>query len=116
RSRRRRRSRRPAGRHLRGLPVLGALATARPPPDEPAAMTNHYNLDDETRMILDTVRGFVQDELQPHEDLVDRQGYVPEDIGREIERKSKALGLFAANQPAEVGGGGLSMKAMSLVE
>jgi len=79
-------------------------------------MTNHYNLDDETRMILDTVRGFVQDELQPHEDLVDRQGYVPEDIGREIERKSKALGLFAANQPAEVGGGGLSMKAMSLVE
>lgn len=79
-------------------------------------MTSHYNLDAETRMILDTVRGFVQDELQPHEDLVDRQGFVPEDLGREIERKAKALGLFAANQPESVGGGGLSMKALSLVE
>ena len=79
-------------------------------------MTNHYNLDAETRMILDTVRGFVKDEMQPHEDLVDKQGFVPEDLGREIERKSKALGLFAANQPESVGGGGLSMKALSLVE
>lgn len=79
-------------------------------------MTNHYNLDDETRMIVDTVRGFVKDEMEPHEDLVDRLGHVPEEIGREIERKSKALGLFAANQPESVGGGGLSMKAMSLVE
>jgi acyl-CoA dehydrogenase len=79
-------------------------------------MTNHYNLDAETRMVLDTVCGFVKDELQPHEDLVDRQGFVPEDLGREIERKSKALGLFAANQPDSVGGGGLSMKALSLVE
>jgi acyl-CoA dehydrogenase len=54
--------------------------------------------------------------MQPHEDLVDKQGFVPEDLGREIERKSKALGLFAANQPESVGGGGLSMKALSLVE
>ena len=79
-------------------------------------MTNHYNLDDETRMIVDTVRGFVKDEMQPHEDLVDKLGHVPEEIGREIEVKSKTLGLFAANQPESVGGGGLSMKAMSLVE
>ena len=79
-------------------------------------MTNHYNLDDETRMIVDTVRGFVKDEMQPHEDLVDKLGHVPEEIGREIEAKSKALGLFAANQPESVGGGGLSIKAMSLVE
>ena len=79
-------------------------------------MTNHHNLDNETRMIVDTVRGFVKDEMLPHEDLVDRLGHVPEEIGREIEAKSKALGLFAANQPESVGGGGLSMKAMSLVE
>lgn len=79
-------------------------------------MTTHFDLDAETRMVLDTVRGFVAEELQPHEDLVDRQGFVPEEVGREIERKSKALGLFAANLPEAVGGGGLSMKAMSLVE
>jgi acyl-CoA dehydrogenase len=79
-------------------------------------MTNHHNLDDETRMIVDTVRGFVKDAMLPHEDLVDRLGHVPEEIGREIEAKSKVLGLFAANQPESVGGGGLSMKAMSLVE
>lgn len=79
-------------------------------------MTNHYNLDAETRMVLETVRGFVKDEMQPHEDLVDSQGFVPEELGREIERKSKALGLFAANQPESVGGGGLSLKTLSLVE
>lgn len=67
-------------------------------------------------MVLETVRGFVRDELQPHEDLVDRQGYVPEEIGREIERKAKELGLYSANMPESVGGGGLSMKAMSLLE
>jgi acyl-CoA dehydrogenase len=79
-------------------------------------MTNHHNLDAETRMVLETVRGFVKDEMQPHEDLVDRQGFVPEELGREIEKKSKVLGLFAANQPESVGGGGLPLKALSLVE
>ena len=43
-------------------------------------MTNHHNLDDETRMIVDTVRGFVKDAMLPHEDLVDRLGHVPEEI------------------------------------
>lgn len=79
-------------------------------------MNNHHKLDAETRMVLDLVRGFVKDEMQPHEDFVDKQGFVPEELGREIERKSKALGLFAANQPETVGGGGLSLKALSLVE
>ena len=55
-------------------------------------MTNHHNLDAETRMVLETVRGFVKDEMQPHEDLVDRQGFVPEELGREIEKKRAAAG------------------------
>lgn len=35
-----------------------------------------------------TVHGFVADELQPHEDMVDRLGHVPEEIGRAIKYTS----------------------------
>ncbi len=79
-------------------------------------MSTEYNLDDEMRMLLKTVRGFMKDELYPHEDMVDSKGFVPEEIGRQIEKRSKEVGLFAANLPEDVGGGGLSMKAMSLIE
>jgi len=79
-------------------------------------MTPEYHLDEEMRLLLQTVRGFMKDEIYPFEELVDRQGFVPEEIGRQIESRSKELGLFAANLPERVGGGGLSMKAMSLIE
>ena len=79
-------------------------------------MTPEYDLDEEMRLLLQTVRGFMKDELHPYEELVDRQGFVPEEIGRQIESRSKEIGLFAANLPERVGGGGLSMKAMSLIE
>ena len=70
----------------------------------------------ETDLLVSTVRRFVETEMYPHEDEVDRLGYVPEDIGRQIEAKSIELGLFACNLPEEVGGGGLSYGQMSAVE
>ncbi len=57
----------------------------------------------ETNLMMDTVRRFVETEMFPHEDEIDRLGYVPEEIGRTIEAKSKELGLYAEgiweNQP-----------------
>ena len=53
----------------------------------------------ETNLMMDTVRRFVETEMFPHEDEIDRLGYVPEEIGRTIEAKSKELGLYACNCP-----------------
>ena len=74
------------------------------------------DLDHEQQMLLDTVRKFMVDELHPHEEEVDRLGHVPIESGRQIEQRSKETGLFAANLPEEVGGGGLDYKSMALIE
>ncbi|MFO0997019.1 MAG: acyl-CoA dehydrogenase family protein [Alphaproteobacteria bacterium] len=70
----------------------------------------------EHEMLLDTVKRFMEEEIYPHEDLVDRQGEVPIELGRQIEARSKAIGLFAANLPQAIGGGGLDYAAMRIVE
>jgi len=75
-----------------------------------------FGLDDEQRAIVDTVRTFVTRELYPHEDEVDRLGDVPPDLVEEIREKALKAGLYAANMPEELGGGGLDAVAMTLVE
>ncbi len=67
-------------------------------------------------MLHDTVKRFMEEELYPHEELVDREGEVPIDLGRQIEERSKQVGLFAANLPESVGGGGLDYSGMRVVE
>jgi acyl-CoA dehydrogenase len=73
-------------------------------------------LSDEQRLIVETVRDFVENELYPHEDLVERLDEVPEELARSIRGKALAAGLYAANMPAELGGGGLDAVSMVLVE
>ena len=70
----------------------------------------------ETDLLVSTVRRFVETEMYPHEEEVDRLGYVPEEIGRQIEAKAHELGLYACNLPEEVGGGGLGIAQMALIE
>ena len=43
----------------------------------------HFGLTDEQDMIVDTVRTFVENEIYPHEDLVERTGEVPQEIADE---------------------------------
>jgi len=73
-------------------------------------------LSHEDVLLRDTVRDFFDKEVIPHEEMVDRLGEVPEEIGRDIEAKAKALGLYAANLPDRVGGGNLSHTQMALIE
>jgi len=75
-----------------------------------------FGLTDEQRMIVDTVRGFVEREIYPHEDAVERAGAVPAEVAEEIKRKTLALGFYACNFPEEVGGAGLSHLDFALVE
>lgn len=73
-------------------------------------------LSHENEMIQQTVRSFMEKELLPHEEEVDRLGYVPEELGRQIEQQSIEAGLYAANLPESVGGGGLDYTNMAVVE
>jgi acyl-CoA dehydrogenase len=75
-----------------------------------------FGLDNEQRAIVDTVRTFVTRELYPHEEEVDRLGDVPPELVEEIRAKAMKAGLYAANMPAELGGGGLDAVGMTLVE
>ena len=76
----------------------------------------HFGLSQEQEMIVETVRTFVEQEIYPHEELVDKQGFVPDEIGRDIAQKCKELGFFGCNFPEEVGGAGLNHFDFTLVE
>lgn len=75
-----------------------------------------FSLSDETRMVVDTVRRFVRDKVQPLEQETEELGRVPPDKLAPLKAEAIALGLYALNMPAEVGGGGLSVLDMCLVE
>ncbi len=75
-----------------------------------------FGLNDEHRAIVSTVRDFVRRELVPHEDLVERLDEVPPELAAQLRGKAIAAGLYAANFPAELGGGGLDELSVTLVE
>ena len=76
----------------------------------------NFGLSQEQDMIVDTVRQFVEQEIYPHEDQVEKLGFVPDEIGRDIAQKCKELGFFGCNFPEEVGGAGLNHFDFTLVE
>jgi acyl-CoA dehydrogenase len=75
-----------------------------------------FALSSEQEMIVSTVRDFVETEIYPHEDMVERSGEVPPELAQEIKRKVIDMGFYACNFPEEVGGGGLSHLDFTLVE
>lgn len=75
-----------------------------------------FSPDETTRLLLDTVRGFVRTELLPLEEEVEREGALAPEQAAEIFAKSRALGLYAMNMPVELGGGGLNAVQVCLVE
>ena len=76
----------------------------------------NFGLSEEQEMIVGTVRSFVENEIYPHENEVERTGTVPKEIGMEIRDKCIESGFFAANLPEEVGGGGLGHLDFTLLE
>ncbi len=76
----------------------------------------HFGMTEEQEMIVSTVRSFVENEIYPHEAMVERTGQVPQEIGDDIKRKAIELGFYACNFPESVGGAGLSHLDFALVE
>src|SRR5262249_21039012 len=80
------------------------------------SMAWDFSPTEEQRLLIATVRQFMAEEIFPHEREVERLGTVPAELGQEIHRRSKELGLYAANMPAEVGGGGLDFLSVTLMD
>ena len=75
-----------------------------------------FALTSEQEMVVTTVREFVERELYPHEEAVERSGVVGPELAEAIKRKVIELGFYAPNLPAEVGGGGLDHLTLTLLE
>ncbi|SMF13695.1 acyl-CoA dehydrogenase [Tistlia consotensis] len=75
-----------------------------------------FGLSDEQRMVVETVRGFVENELYPLEAQVERDGELPLETGKAIQRQVLDMGFYAPNIPEEFGGGGLDHLTFALLE
>ncbi len=75
-----------------------------------------FGLSEEQEMIVSTVRSFVENEIYPHENEVERTGEVPATLAEAIKQKTIELGFYACNFPESVGGAGLSHIDFALVE
>jgi acyl-CoA dehydrogenase len=75
-----------------------------------------FGLSDEQRSIVAVTRAFVERELYPHEEEVERTGVLRPELAAEIRTKARAAGLCAANMPEEVGGAGLDTVTWVLFE
>ena len=71
---------------------------------------------DNQRMLSDTVATFVERELKPYEDEVEKLGEVPTELVSQIKTRSYEMGLYAVNMPEEYGGGGLNYADRVYVE
>ncbi len=75
-----------------------------------------FSLTEEQRSIVEVTRTFVERELYPHEEEVERTGVLRPELAEEIKDKAVRAGLHAANMPEEVGGAGLDTVTWVLFE
>ncbi|MBC7706629.1 MAG: acyl-CoA dehydrogenase family protein [Rhodoferax sp.] len=76
----------------------------------------HFELNSEQKMIVETVRTFVETELYPHEAEVEQADAIRPELAQRIQAKAIEVGLYAANMPQELGGGGLDNFSLTLME
>ena len=69
----------------------------------------------EQKMILKTTRAFVEKELLPYEDEVERTGEVRPELQKQIRDRALQNGLYAPNMPEDLGGGGLDAVSLTLM-
>lgn len=75
-----------------------------------------FSVPSDTQLLVDTVRRFVTQEVQPLENETEALGHVPPEAVKRVRGKAQELGLFAMNMPEDCGGGGLDNVTMCLVE
>ena len=76
----------------------------------------NFDLTEEQQMLVDTAKRFVEEELYPYEMEVERTNQVSPELRQQIVDRSLEVGLYAANMPEELGGGGLDPLSMCLLD
>jgi len=75
-----------------------------------------FTLTHEQRLLIDSARAFVAQELAPYADEVERADKVRPELIAQIKQQALKQGFYAANMPAELGGGGLDAVSLALLE
>jgi acyl-CoA dehydrogenase len=75
-----------------------------------------FGLSNEQEMIIDSVKSFVEQELYPHEDDVEKNNKIEQSLAENIKQKAIEQGLYASNMPEIHGGGGLDTLTLCLLE
>jgi len=75
----------------------------------------NFDLAPELRMLRDSARRFVAEELAPLEARYANDPDIPDDVRQALQDKAKALGFWAFDLPENVGGGGVGVVGMCVV-
>jgi acyl-CoA dehydrogenase len=75
-----------------------------------------FALSTEQQMLVESLRAFVERELYPYEEEVERTGAVRPELHEQIKRRAIEQGFYAANMPEELGGAGLDNVSMVLLD
>ena len=75
-----------------------------------------FALSPDQQLIVETARLFTSQELMPYEEEIESTGRVRDDLVDQIRKRSIEAGIYAANMPSELGGGGLDSLTMTLVD
>ncbi|RED53346.1 acyl-CoA dehydrogenase family protein [Aestuariispira insulae] len=75
-----------------------------------------FALTEEHNMIIESARAFVEQELYPFEDEVEKTDQIRPELYESIKQKALEMGFYAANMPEELGGGGLDTVSLTLLE
>ena len=75
-----------------------------------------FSLSEEQHLLVSSIRGFIESELRPLEEDIEKTGRLADDVASKIRVKSQELGLYAVNIPTKYGGGGLSVLDWMIAE
>lgn len=74
-----------------------------------------YGISEEFTQLQKLTRDFVEKELRPHEEAVERSDHLPAELRAQLRKKALEVGLYGYNMPEEVGGPGLPWFAQVLI-
>ncbi|MCE8440885.1 acyl-CoA dehydrogenase family protein [Rhodovulum sulfidophilum] len=75
-----------------------------------------FTISDEMKMVTEAVGRFVREKVQPLEQETEANAQIPPEKLAAVRAEAQALGFYALNMSEEVGGGGLGILDMCLVE
>ena len=76
----------------------------------------NFELSHEHQLIIESARAFVEQELYPYEEEVERSDQVRPELLEQIKQRALAAGFYAAAMPEAIGGGGLDNFSMTLLD